>query len=263
MNWSIIHSLWKWEPSVITGEVLILGSYFLFISRRASSEKITKMQMGWFLSGMLIILFALVSPLDILGEEYLFSAHMIQHTLLGVIAPVLLIIGVPGWLVKKLASKLKITRVLRFLTRPIFAFLLFNTVFVGWHFKGFYELALHNDLVHVFEHLLFISLGVINWWPILSTTPSLQGLNYPGKTLYLFLDAIPCTVLGAIFSFASSPLYPTYAAAERIINISPMDDQQIAGLIMAMPVAMVYIIAFAIMFIKWLDSENPPFKQGI
>lgn len=250
--------MWNWNPGILIGTAVFLGAYFLALARRGPNQTIRRAQVGWFVLGTLVILFALISPLDRLSDEYLFSAHMIQHMLLAMAAPPLLLLGTPGWLVEKIILLPGVKRIALIATKPAVSFLLFNIVFLGWHFQGLYEATLRNEAIHIFEHLLFISMGVLNWWAILSPTPKLPRLSYPGQILYLFLEMIPSTVLGAIITFASSVLYPTYAAAPRIFNLSPMDDQQIAGLVMAVPTGMIYMTALSIIFFRWLDSENRP-----
>jgi putative membrane protein len=253
-DWSTALSLWTWDPSILLGTGLFLGAYLVATARRTTSRA----QIAWFATGTLTILFALVSPLDRLGDEYLFSAHMIQHMLLAIAAPPLLLLGTPAWLAETLIRRPQIRWLARALTRPVAGFLLFNFIFLGWHLQGLYEATLNNEAIHIFEHLLFMITGVLNWWAILSPTPKLPVLSYPGQILYLFLEMIPLTVLGAIISFAPTILYPTYAAAPRILNLNPMDDQQIAGLAMAFPTGMIYMTALSITFFKWLDSENRP-----
>ena len=261
-NWLTILGMWTWEPSILVGTGLFLGAYLLAVGpmrkRFSTDGSIRRGQIAWFVSGTLVILLALISPLDTLGDEYLFSAHMIQHMLLAMIAPPLLLFGTPGWLVEAMIRREPVRRAAHFLTRPATAFLLFNVIYLGWHIPRLYEAALNNETIYIIEHLLFLAAGVINWWPILSPTPALPRLSYPGQALYLFLEAVPCTILGAIISFAPAVMYPTYAAAVRILPLNPMDDQQIAGLVMAMPAGMIYLLAFSVVFLKWMQSENQP-----
>ena len=261
-NWLNILGMWSWEPSILIGTGVFISAYLLAVGpmrkRITSVGSIKRGQIVWFGLGTLVILFALISPLDPLGDEYLFSAHMIQHMLLAMIAPPLLLFGTPGWLVEAIIRRTPVRRTALFLTRPATAFLLFNIIYLGWHIPVLYEAALNNETIHIFEHLLFMMTGVINWWPILSPTPELPRLSYPGQALYLFLEAVPCTILGAIISFAPTVMYPTYAVAARILPLNPMDDQQIAGLVMAMPAGMIYLVAFSVVFLKWLESENRP-----
>lgn len=251
---------WTTEPSIWIGMAILIGAYFAvrgpLRARFKDSTPVTGSQTFWFLLGWFVLLFALVSPLDPISDEYLFSAHMVQHILMTLIAPPFLLLGTPGWMLRPFLRYQPIARTARLLTMPIVAFALFNVDFLVWHAPVLYEATLEHESIHILEHLLFISTAVLNWWPILSPLSELPRLPYPAQILYLFLDAVPSTVLGGIFSFASTAVYPAYAAAPRIFGISAVDDQLFAGLIMAMPGAMIYLLALSIVFFVWLGREE-------
>ncbi len=253
-------SAWNWEPSVLLGVALLIAAYLAAIgpyrSRFPSSAKVKRAQIVSFLVGAFILLFALVSPLDEIGDRYLFSVHMTQHLLLTLVAPPLLLIGAPGWLLRPLLRDPVIRRAARFFTLPLVAFALFNIDFIVWHLPPLYEATLHSNVLHIFEHLLFIGTAFLNWWPILSPLPELPRLPAPAQILYLFAQALPATLLGAFIVFAPVPLYPTYAAAPNLFGIDPMSDQQFSGLIMWMPGGMVYLLALSIVFFVWLDRDE-------
>ncbi len=257
---------WSTEPTIWFGTVSVVVLYLLargpWRSRFPGSEPATRGQMVWFLLGIFIIWFALVSPMDLISDEYLFSAHMVQHILLTLVAPPLLLIGIPGWMLRPLLRYKLVRRAAGLLTMPLVAFAIFNLDFTLWHVPAFYEAALEHEPIHVIEHLLFISTAMLNWWPMLSPLKELPRLPYPGQILYLFLDAVPSTILGAIFVFGTDVLYPVYASAPRIFGISALDDQMVAGLIMAMPGAMIYLVALSIVFFVWLNREEHPEENG-
>ena len=254
-------SLWSWYPSVIIGTVIVLVAYLLLFFRTTSPEKGGGKQITWFVLGIAVMFFSLVSPLDALGDEYWFSAHMVQHTLLAFIAPPLIVLGASGLVTETWTRHLWPRRVMRFLTSPLIAFTLFNLNMAAWHFPGLYEAALNNESLHILQHLLFLTTGVMNWWPVLSRSKALPAIGFPLQTLYLFLEMIPCTILGAIILFAPSVMYANYADAPRIFNLSPMDDQQIAGLVMVLPAGMIYMAAFAFRFYKWMESDSKKADQ--
>ncbi len=197
-----------------------------------------------------------MSPLDEIGDGYLFSAHMLQHLLLALVAPPLLLLGTPAWLLRPLLRVAPIRRTLHVLTAPPAAFVLFNATFFIWHVPALYEETLHNEVIHIIEHLLFIATGMSNWWPILSPLPELPRVSPPAQILYLFLDGVPATVLGALIVFAATPLYPTYAAAPRVMGLEPITDQQLAGLVMWMLGGMIYLLALSLVFFTWLQREE-------
>ena len=252
--------MWSWEPSILLGIAIFLGLYLAAIGPLRgwfkASSPVPNAQKTWFILGTFCIFLALVSPLDELGDNYLFSAHMLQHSLLVFVVPPLLLAGTPAWLADALVRPRLVRTVARTLTHPISAYLLFNLVFAAWHFPAFYEAALENQNIHIFEHLCFMVTAVLNWWPVFSPSTLLPRLSAPVQLVYLFLEGIPCTVLGAVIIFQTTILYTAYASAPALLGVSPMTDQQIAGLIMAMPGAMAYLIAMSVVFFKWQKKEE-------
>ena len=257
---------WSWEPSIWIGIALLVGAYLCAIgplrTRFSSSEPVPRTQAAWFLLGAGVLLLALVSPLDELSDRYFFSAHMLQHLLLSLVAPPLLLLGTPGWILRPLLRRPRLAQVMRILTTPWVAFASFNIVFLAWHLPILYEATLHNESIHILEHLLFIATGVLNWWPILSPLPELPRLSPAGQLLYLFLEAVPGMVLGALIVFAPNVLYPTYADALRPLGLDPMADQQIAGQVMWMLGGFIYLAALAAVFFAWLGREERAEQKG-
>ena len=250
---------WNLEPSIIIGTVLITGLYLYAIGplrkRHFPNEPIMTGQTSAFLSGMLIMFLALVSPLDELGDSYLFSAHMIQHLCLTIIGPPLLLLGTPEWMVKKALSNRAIFEVAKVLTYPVVAFVLFNVDFWLWHAPPLYNATLENQSIHILEHLTFFLFGLCYWWPIFSPSKDLPPLPIGGQVLYLFLSGMPSVLLGAGLTF-SPPLYAPYIAAPRIWGISVATDQQLGGLIMWVPVSIFYIIIMSVLFIRWMLQQE-------
>lgn len=252
---------WNWTPSVLIGVAVLVCGYLAAVGpwrARATptGERVSRIRIVAFLLGACAILMPLISPLDELSDQYLFSAHMVQHLLLTLVAPPLLLIGTPGWLLRPLLHHAFIRRVARVLTTPSVAFVLFNGVFMAWHQPGLYEATLRSETIHIAEHLMFIATGILNWWPVLSPLDELPRLSSPVQILYLFLDSVPMTILGALIVFAPAVLYPTYEVAPRILGLSAMADQEIAGLIMWMPGGMIYLLALSIVFYGWFNREE-------
>jgi len=259
--------MWSWEPSILLGIALFLGLYLAAIGpwrgHFQASSPVRRSQVTWFILGTFFIFLALVSPLDTLGDDYLFSAHMLQHSLLVFVVPPLLLAGTPAWLADALIRRKRIRPVAKALTYPITAYFLFNLVFAAWHFPVFYNAALENQNIHIFEHLCFMVTAVLNWWPVLSPSKLLPSLPSPVQLIYLFLESIPCTVLGALIIFQPGILYQAYASAPALLGISPMNDQQIAGLIMALPGGMSYMAAMSVVFFNWQKKEGQPQRNPL
>jgi putative membrane protein len=250
---------WNWAPSILIGLALLAGGYLgataLWRPRIRPPEPLSSGQAAWFLAGLGVIFVALTSPLDALGDDYLFSAHMLQHFLIAFLAPPMLLLGTPAWLVRPLAAMPVVGRALRLLTQPLVAFASFNLVFMAWHLPALYEATLQHEAVHILEHLMFMATGVLNWWPVLSPLPEMPRLPYPAQLVYLFFEGIPATILSALIVFAPGVLYPTYAAAERVMDLSPHDDQLLAGLLMWIPCDLMYLLALSLVFRAWYYRE--------
>lgn len=249
---------WDWEPSILIGTALILGLYLYAIGPFAELrgyEHISRGKAVAFVLGVDIIFLALVSPLDKLGDKYLFSAHMVQHLLLTLVGPMLMVIGTPEWFLRPIVRNKALFAVARFLTYPAVAFVLFNGDFFLWHAPALYDATLTNSTLHIFEHLTFIVFGILFWWPLLSPSKDLPRLSLGGQVLYLFLGGMPSVLLGAGLTFAP-PLYVPYIAAPRAWGISAATDQQLGGLIMWVPVNVGYIIVMSVLFLRWMQKKE-------
>ena len=251
---------WDWEPSIVVGTALIVGLYLYALNslrkRYYPAEQVKTGQTVAFLLGMFIMFLALISPLDELGDSYLFSAHMLQHLCLTMVGPPLLLIGTPAWMVKPLLRNRAVLLIAKFFTYPAIAFFLFNADFWLWHAPPLYNATLENQSIHILEHVTFIVFSVLNWWPIYSPLEAgLPRLSPGGRILYLFLSGMPMVALGAGLTFAP-PLYTPYLAAPRIWGLSAATDQQLGGLIMWVPVNIAYIVMVSIIFIRWMQKQE-------
>lgn len=249
---------WSWYPSVVIGFSLWTLLY-LWANRRKHTP--LALQIAFHL-GTLTGLLALVSPLDALGDEYLFSAHMVQHLLLMFVTAPLWLIGTSGWLVDGIIPK-RLDGLVRRLASPMSAFVAFVSVMSFWHIPSVYEIAQESEAVHIFEHLSFIGCALIGWWPVAGAEASrIPKPEPPVRMLYLFLLAVPCTALSAILTFANTPLYPYYITAPHIFGLDALQDQRLGGLLMWLPTHMVLLLALGITFLKWfLDSDRKAAKE--
>ena len=257
---------WVWYPSVLIGISLWTGAYLILIGplrrRNAWGAAPLLWQQIAFHSATLVLLLALISPLDELGDEYLFSAHMLQHLLMVFVTPPLWLLGCPAWLIDLVLPKQLVVPA-TWITRPVAAFIVFTSVMYIWHVPALYNLAQANEGVHIIKHLMYIGAGLIGWWPVASQTGSmLPRPPAPLSMLYLFLLAIPCTALAAILTFSSRPLYASYIEAPRFFGLSVLEDQRLGGLLMWLPTHMIILLALGITFFNWFgDNENRPAEQ--
>ncbi|HET9110203.1 MAG TPA: cytochrome c oxidase assembly protein [Ktedonobacterales bacterium] len=251
---------WTLDPTLLIGLALILGSYLYAIGpgrrRWRPEEQVSRAQVTYFIVGWVTLALSLVSPLDTLGDEYLFSAHMIQHMLVAVVAPPLLLLGIPRWMADLALGNEVVRTVVRWLSLPIVAFGVFQADIWLWHAPALYDLTLANGAVHIIEHLTFLIFGIFYWMPILSPTPLVPRISRGFAVLYLFIGCQPMVALGALLTFASEPLYAPYVTAPRVWGLSPLNDQQLGGLIMWLPTNIPYLIALSAAFFLWISEHD-------
>lgn len=251
---------WNLDPILWLGIALFVGAYFYALGplrrRYKLAESVDGAQVGYFLLGTVIFAAALVSPLDTLGDEYLFSAHMIQHMLISVVVPPLWLLGTPEWMLAPLFRSPGVVRVARVITHPIVAFGLFNAMLWVWHAPALYAATLSNEGLHVLEHLIFTATGVLFWWPVLSPVRALPRISRGFGILYLFLGCQPMVALGALLTFAAQPLYHPYVVAPHIWGSTPLGDQQLGGLIMWLPTNIPYLLGLSVLFFRWVSEQD-------
>lgn len=259
--------------SVVGGCIGLAVLYWLSVTRYRSrfsgAATVSRRKQAAFYAGIGLALLALATPLDTLGDGYLFTAHMLQHLLLILGVAPLLLIGTPGWLLRDVLESTRLTGFVRWAHHPLVAFFSFNLIFALAHLPSFYELTLTNEPLHAAEHLVFIATAMLMWMPVLSPLPEVSA-PYPelGQVLYLFLQTVPASLVGALLSATSSAYYPTYILAPRITALSPLEDQQLGGLIMWVGGGLFFLIATGVVFFAWASREEaanrrPGIPQGV
>ncbi len=243
------------EPGVIDGilglslaYVLIIGPLRKFLAPGESTERSRVVS---FFVGVVILILAVATPLDSIGEKYLFSVHMIQHVLLLLVLPPFLIYGCPPWLANFLFRTEGLGVILRFLVHPVVACVLFNATLLFWHIPFFYEIALRDSLVHLLEHVCFVAAGVFMFWPLFGRSDLTPKLNEGLKLLYILAVNIGQIPLFAFLTFATTVFYPTYEAAPRITDLTPLQDQILGGVIMKLAAGVFMFGGVAICFYRW------------
>ncbi len=252
-------SWWRWSihPSTAIG-IAALGAIYLWAERalhQQSKEALPRRtgfaRRGFFFSGLLVMFASLNGPIHDLSDDYLFSAHMVQHLLLTLAVPPLLLAGVPGWMLRPLLSRPRVAPIAGFLTRAPICFALFNLVIAAWHLPVFYNAAMANHNLHILEHLMFMGAAVLMWWPLMSQLPEFPRLAYPGQMLYSFLMSLPMSIIAIYIAMADHVLYPAYSAAPRVLPLSPLEDQLLGALIMWIPGGIIFMIIMTVVFFKW------------
>jgi cytochrome c oxidase assembly factor CtaG len=250
---------WSLEPVVIVG-VLVLGSLYVVGWRRARTER-ERHPPSWarlsaFLGGLLIILIALISPVDSLGDQ-LMVMHMLQHILLLDVAPILLILGLTKVLMRPVTRRVHtVERRAGYLAHPAFAVLAYAGIMWLWHIPAMYDAALNNQGIHVLEHICFAAVGTLYWWHLLAPIRGRMRLGGMGPIAYMVSTKLLVGLLGVTLAFAPSDIYPFYAHHPHYWGLTPTEDQNMAGLLMALEQSVVMGIALVILFVQMLSESE-------
>ncbi len=260
-------SAWEWDPVVIAGCILLVIGYLAAIRGRVT------VRLLWFVTGVLVIVFALESPLDVLGDTYLFSAHMVQHLLLLVVAPPLMLFGLPERLVQQALKQPLIGTVERGLGRPLIAWGIGMGTVIAWHLPLLYNAALANNNIHIAEHLLFLVTGVIFWWPVLAPVVN-RRLALISTLFYFMAAALANTLLGIVLAYTPVNAYPAYVypldpygllpLIRQTWGLSAFADRQLGGMLMWMPGGLPYAVGMGVALVRWFglfDEETVPSQE--
>ena len=199
---TLLETAWDFDPSVVCGCVLLLVLYLRRVQYQTRRAII-------FTVGVAVLFVALESPLDTLGDSYLFSAHMLQHLMLILIVPPFLLLGIPleeanSWLFLPVVEKAE-----GVMGRPSVAWVTCIAVMTLWHLPILYNFALAHESVHIFQHLSFLITGTMFWWPITGPIPGRRLAAIPA-VFYLFAAVIENTVLGITITFMPVGYYSAY-----------------------------------------------------
>ena len=222
---------------------------------------------AWFAVCVALLLAALVSPVDRLGEERVFYLHMAQHLLLGDLAPLALVLSLDGRILRSLLA-LKPVRALRGLAHPLVAFPLWAASLCLWHLSVFYQAALSHSGLHALEHLCFFAAGALMWTAVFEPLPGPAWFGPGAKAVYVLAVRTVGAIVASVFVWSQTILYTHYAAGERAWGIAPHTDQAIGGLLMFVEGSTITVIVFAWLFLEWarkselrqslLDSGHDP-----
>lgn len=267
---------WTWAP-ILTACFLLLGWAYAIglrnIWRRVGVGRCVKRwQATSFFAGLLTVAIALLSPLDALGET-LFSAHMVQHLLLLVVAAPLLVLGRPLipllWVPAKpqrralgrLWHKARFIRgVWGWVSQPLGSWILYAVVIWVWHLPTLYQAALATPWIHEVEHFSFLSAALLFWWVLLQPHGS-RRLGHGGALLQVFTTALHNGALGALLSFSQTPIYPIYQEGVAAWGLTLLTDQQLAGLIMWIPASFIYLTTLLLLVANWLTTSEQQAQQ--
>jgi putative membrane protein len=251
---------WHNEPFLIGGLIFLGWLYALMTGplrgRLTSVPAYPRGPAVRFYLGLVVFYLAVGSPLDQIAERFLLSAHMLQHQLIIYPAAILILLGLPDWLVRPVTGRPGLRPVLRVLTHPLACGVIYTTVISVWHMPSFYDLALQSRPIHIAEHFTFFGAALFYWWPLLSPSREFPPVSYAWQMLYLAGVIIAMTPVFAYITFSPDVLYPTYEFAPRITGLSAAADQLLAGAMMKLVGMSVAMIAFGISFYRWYQATE-------
>jgi putative membrane protein len=267
---SHLERTWTWDPWILTFLIVTAAVYLVGLVRSQRTtergQRFATWPVGAFVLGWLVLVMALVSPVHAMGDS-LFSAHMVQHELLMVIAAPLLVIGRPEliclWALplswrKSLARLQHLSPIHasgRFLLLPVTAWVLHGAALWIWHIPFLFNATLSHEWVHALQHASFLGTALLFWASLLYGHAGRRAFGE--GIIYVFTTAVHTSILGALLTFASSPWYSAYTTTTTAWGLTPLEDQQLGGLIMWVPAGVVYIIVGLWLFAAWIrDSDR-------
>lgn len=256
---------WALEPGVVI-PLLLVGLLYArgVMSVRRHARRVRRLPILAFAAGWVVLVAALCSPLHELSER-LFSAHMVQHELLMVVAAPLLVLsrptafvlmGLPAAMRRTVAGVMRresARRAWHVLVRPFDAWLIHGAAIWLWHIPVLFQSTLRSESAHAAQHVSFLASAVLFWWSI---AHSRQRATQGTAVIYLFTTTVHTGVLGALLTFARQPWYPEYAAGAASWGLCPLADQQLAGMIMWIPASVAYLVAALAVVRRWLAGSE-------
>ena len=210
---------------------------------------VARWRVAVFALGIALLVLAFASPVAAIGEQELFSFHMLQHVVLGDLAPLCLLAGLSGPVLRPVLALRPVER-LRALANPAVALPIWALNLYAWHVPFLYEAAVEHSAVHALEHVCFFTAGTIMWLPVLERLPAPEWFGTGAKLAYIAVVRLVETVLGNVFLWSSGVFYPVYNAGDELWGISPERDQGLAGAVMMIEGSLVTIAALAWLFLR-------------
>ena len=263
-------SAWNVDPELLVPVALAASFYLRGLARWPEpSRPHPPWRTASYLGGLALVVVAIESPLDVLGQHH-FTFHMLQHELLLMVAAPLILLGapttptlrgMPRWLrlgvVRRLARRTSVRWLYRAITHPLLALALLTTMLWAWHLvPGWYDAALRDELLHDVQHLSYAVAGVLFWWGVIDPAPLRSRMSYPLRMVYLLVGGTPKHFLAALITFAGDPLYDIYSEVAPIVALTLKDDQSIGGLIMWAPSQMMHLAVIAAVFFVWFARSE-------
>ena len=254
---------WRWQPHpevwLLIAGVVVLALYAVRVIGPkvvpAGEPVVRTRQKAFFVAAVALLWVASDWPLHDISEDYLYSAHMVQHLLITLVVPALLLLATPTWLARLILGHGALGRWVRFGSRPLVAGVLFNVVVALSHWNTLVNASVESGPLHYSVHLVVFTAALLMWMPVCGPLPELR-MSLPGRMLYLFLMSIIPTIPAAWLTFAEGVVYDAYDTPARLWGIGVVDDQQAAGLIMKLAAGMYLWTIITVLFFKWAAQEE-------
>jgi putative membrane protein len=254
------HIVWSLDPAPLIPVVLYAYLYtrrFITVRRETGGRGASWLQAACAAGAVLVLLAELVSPIDRLGEDYLFSMHMVQHILLGDIAPLLVLLSLSRVMMRPLTRRLmSIERALGPFAHPATGIAVWLFFIYLWHIPAMYDAALRHSGIHALEHVCFFTGGVALWWPLIQPVPMRRRLTGLQPLMYIFAAKVGLAVLGIYLAWSTSVAYDYYTHVPRIWGLSAIEDQNAGGAIMLVEQSLVLVIVMTVLLIRMLAQSE-------
>jgi putative membrane protein len=255
--------VWRWVPHpevwVLVGALAVLYAYAgRVIGPKvvpAGTAPISRVQRRWFALGLVLLWVAADWPVHDIGEEHLYFVHMVQHTLITLVVPPVMLLATPEWLARLIMGRGRVEAVLRRFARPVPAAIAFNALALLSHWQVIVNGASSNGLFHYGMHTALVLTALLFWIPVCGPLPELR-MSQPAQMIYLFVASIVPTVPGAWLTFAEGAVYSVYDIPDRLWGISVTSDQQIAGLIMKLGAGSYLWMLITLIFFRWASRQD-------
>jgi putative membrane protein len=254
--------MWQAEPQVV-----IAISFFAIlyvVAAVAMKRRPRPRQEIAYALAVLLSFASLTGPLDEYAKGYCFAAYIFQQMMLVFVIPPLVLLALPDWMLRPALTNRSIAPVVRVLTRPLFAFLIFSMFFALLHYPALCDKVCHARQFYGGIRAALVSVGLLMWWPMLSPLPEFPRLTYPLQILYLFLLMIPMTAVAAPITMSETVLYVYYNMGQHPFGLSPIADQVLGGLIMWIGQGVYIMFVFSAIFFRWAqrdDTEVPAINR--
>jgi putative membrane protein len=249
---------WSFEPTVVIGTLILCVLYGLGwrrARRSGSAHAPGYGRLSLFALSMALVIIALLSPIDSLGDDDLLVMHMVQHMILLDLVPITLILSTNKVLLRPVTRRIQvIEKNAGFLATPVFAVVAYVGGVYGWHVPGAYDLALRHEWIHALEHLTFSAVGTLYWWHVLSPIRARRRLTGLGPLAYMVTTKLFIGALGIALAFLPRVIYGFYAHKPDYWGLTPLEDQSMAGLVMALEQSIVMGVAFVYLIYKFFDE---------